>query len=190
MKIMLRALAVLTMLAAPLAAAPAHAVSMMRLSVSGTFEGFDGPSVASRFTGRAMTFDGLFDQEAVTEVFGELRHPLTSLTVTAGGVTREFETPTMFFLNPGDLLAGIVSVDGQFGLLRFDLDGRNSFYTDDLTAAFAVTGGALQLTGASAIRYTIAAVPEPATWALSIGGFLLVGWTLRRRPSAAILPAG
>jgi hypothetical protein len=39
--------------------------------------------------------------------------------------------------------------------------------------------------GLSEVRFTGAAVPEPASWALMLGGFGLLGTALRRRPTRA-----
>jgi hypothetical protein len=39
------------------------------------------------------------------------------------------------------------------------------------------------------ITFKSSPVPEPAAWSLMIGGFLAVGWALRRRRSAAGVPA-
>ena len=40
--------------------------------------------------------------------------------------------------------------------------------------------------GLSEVRFTGAAVPEPASWALMLGGFGLLGTALRRRPARAL----
>jgi hypothetical protein len=45
------------------------------------------------------------------------------------------------------------------------------------------------VTGVDTITFTSVPVPEPATWSLMIGGFVAIGWALRRRRSVAGLAA-
>jgi hypothetical protein len=45
------------------------------------------------------------------------------------------------------------------------------------------------VSNAITIRFTQTPIPEPAAWSLMVGGFLALGWALRRRRSVAGLPA-
>ena len=81
---------------------------------------------------------------------------------------------------------------GGLNNLGFDISGRtgaayfaigSQLYTIDLTSAAATSLGGIG--GGSLIGLTAAGVPEPASWAMMIGGFGLVGGTLRRRATAA-----
>ena len=83
---------------------------------------------------------------------------------------------------PGTL-AGIGIDEVRFGLdtlriVRDDDDfliGRGKFSTSIRNVVFAETG---------VLTPSPAAVPEPATWALMIGGFAMAGYALRRRRAA------
>jgi hypothetical protein len=76
--------------------------------------------------------------------------------------------------------------------LSFDISGGsgNAFISagNRLFALDLTTGGATQLgTLDTTIRgLTASAVPEPATWAMMILGFGLVGAAVRRRPTSAV----
>jgi hypothetical protein len=59
---------------------------------------------------------------------------------------------------------------------------NNSIFGDSVFLNVANTSGPVSVT------FSSIAIPEPATWSLLIGGFLALGWALRRRRSAAGLP--
>ena len=167
-----------TMLAAAAAVLPAVAAATPAVIVTGTF---DGSWNGTAFAAQAFTFRGAYDPAAVQEVFDEVQHPLTRLDIVSGGTTWRATEPVMFFLSPGVPLAGFVDADATRGFLRFDGAAGNAFYTDDLTAPLATTGGALSLTDGRGIAMRFADVPEPATWTLMILGFASAGAALRRR---------
>ncbi len=110
------------------------------------------------------------------------------------------------FASPGSFTLGFEGAQRYFGLLITSSDPTNAltFYSGE-TAVFSYAVGS-NFSGSSFVNFafgsqsfdsvvftagpgtgfesdnhTIAAVPEPATWALMIGGFGLVGGTLRRR---------
>ena len=66
-----------------------------------------------------------------------------------------------------------LQLDGVARYVRFDL--RNNY------------GDQYSWTGLSEVRFDGTAVPEPATWAMMIGGFGMVGAALRRRRVVARL---
>ena len=89
---------------------------------------------------------------------------------------------------------GVVSgIDfGALNNVGFDISGLtgqaffsegNQLYSLNLTTAAATSLGTIA--GGPLIGLTAAAVPEPASWAMMIGGFGIVGGSLRRRAAVA-----
>lgn len=71
---------------------------------------------------------------------------------------------------------------------NFGLSGTARFVRLDLTSNFAdpLFGSGTPI-GLSEVRFQVAAVPEPASWAIMIGGFGVVGGVMRRsRRRAAV----
>ena len=86
---------------------------------------------------------------------------------------------TIAFLNPNTNLYDIVNLTGA------------QLFTGDVAApillAFGPTGfDDYDTPGAKSYTLTAKAVPEPASWAMMIGGLGLMGAAMRRRPSAKI----
>ncbi|NJC32959.1 hypothetical protein GGR88_000433 [Sphingomonas jejuensis] len=95
----------------------------------------------------------------------------------------------------GGTLTAVAALDRQINAnASFDIaangdaffnDGRvaDRLYQLDLATGLTVDKGALELrlTGLTAAPGGGAAVPEPAGWAMMIGGFALVGFAIRRR---------
>ena len=71
-------------------------------------------------------------------------------------------------------------ISGLTGAAYFSNGGQ--LYTINLTTAAATSLGSIG--GGSLVGLTAGGVPEPASWAMMIGGFGVVGGTLRRRSAA------
>ncbi|MEH3121666.1 MAG: PEPxxWA-CTERM sorting domain-containing protein [Sphingomonas phyllosphaerae] len=157
------------------------AAAVVNLSIVGDFDGsFDGRS----FTNRTLTFTGTSESDTPDEVFDEYHYRLTSLSVTLDGTEHQVTEAATFFVAPLSHLAGIVDPDATKGLVRFDYSIDNRFYTDAQTQPFSTSGGLLLLGAGTNIALSgvsIAAVPEPGTWAMMIVGFALIGVARRNR---------
>lgn len=84
---------------------------------------------------------------------------------------------------PGDLKG--ISIDK----LVFGLATRSIVFDDDLRAgrfSSSIRNVVLAETGGLVAAPAPAPIPEPATWALMIGGFGMVGYALRRRAVAVV----
>ncbi len=166
----------------PLAPGSAFAAALT-VSLTGSFDG----SLAGRsFSGSALTFTGTADSDVADDVFGESHYALDTLTVTMNGMDYTITEPVMFFIAPDSTLAGFADPDAARSLVSFDYAAANAFY-GAFAGAFSSSGGALAITGARSLALSgvdlpgAAAVPEPASWALMLAGFAIVGGTLRRR---------
>ena len=114
---------------------------------------------------------------------------LTAINYTLGAVS--FDTLTAGAeavgttqIRIGGVVSGLSTIDQAAGLadffLRFDrntLATQNFVYYDGITPAFGGLPGNVTVT---------AAVPEPATWAMLILGFGLVGAAMRKRQSVRV----
>ncbi|MGZ6015599.1 MAG: PEPxxWA-CTERM sorting domain-containing protein, partial [Phenylobacterium sp.] len=107
----------------------------------------------------------------------------------AGGPSLDAYDPTATGTFVGDIYAGgtyTVTLDGnpnvefpfQAGNYSGSMDGLFSWST---TGDVAPIAGQLNVVANSSIGPAAPAVPEPAAWALMIGGFGLAGVALRRR---------
>ena len=106
--------------------------------------------------------------------------------------TINFSTPFAYNPGAGNLLfdflipTGATVSGGGFGFLTFDNANTNNDGVRSVSSIFdgsATTGtlGTDAAITAFTVRTAVAAVPEPATWAMMICGFVLVGATLRGR---------
>lgn len=174
----IRMLAIAMIALVPLDAAYA---ATMPISITGTFDGtLDGRS----FSASSLTFTGVSEEDAPEEVFDEYQYRLASLSVTVDGTEHRVTEAAMFFFAPLSRLAGIVDPDATKGLVRFDYGAGNRFHTDAQTQPFTTSGGSLLLSAGTNIALngqTVAAVPEPESWALMMLGFGAVGLAQRRR---------
>lgn len=107
---------------------------------------------------------------------GDVRTTVTLTTTCTGGAIT---------LHTGDafvVYAGLQGISNRGG----SLDATHTFTVayDPINTVFADTG---QSVGSAFFQQNIAAVPEPASWAMMIGGFGLVGGAVRRRRAAPVL---
>ncbi len=169
---------------APVAAAP------ITYTLSGDFAGTLGGqafNTSAVFTGVGDTntlFDGGY-YKSVT---------LTSLTAFAGGVTYTVTDPTRFFANPNSI-SGFSLASGadflDFSAPTLATYGASTSFpatpvTFNYTSSFNTDFGQVVLSSATNLVFsaTGGTVPEPATWALMIGGFAMTGFAARRRRAA------
>ena len=157
---------------APAAAAPllfVYTNNATKFGAGGTFTLDSNPTPDNVSEGK-----GFF---AINNVAGVFQNGLTSY------VSANID----FFLKGGA---------AQSGGFELDVPGGNSFLNAAGQQLFNFAGGTLAaptfrtgqfvLDGGTTLTISeIAAVPEPATWAMMIGGFGLVGGTLRRRSKVA-----
>jgi hypothetical protein len=141
------------------------------------------------------TFD--LDADALPDYFSSTSFDFNNIDGSFAGV-RDFGNPVpasgttaskvQFYR--GDFGGGIgISVDG---VMRFVADGAQ-LYSGTTSAPEFVAGqyalAPLYSYGASSVTVsylTSGAVPEPASWALMLGGFGLVGGALRRRQQLTV----
>jgi hypothetical protein len=156
-------------------AAPANAQPLL-LTLSGTLQGTQStimcgpgssPSCLSTFGGglAVESYEKAFDQSLF---FPDLQQGDNAFSFG--------------FARSTGLWSGIVNNDnGQ-------LTGRTlTFFYEDNGVRFGQIGS--RFISASVPTFNVAAVPEPATWALMLLGFLAIGSALRRAPGRALLPA-
>lgn len=126
-----------------------------------------------------------------------------------GGISQTFDTVfgTTYVVN--FLLAGnpageptvkdlnVQTSDGTFAAYTFDTTGTSldamgwlaksyTFTANSNSTTLSFSAGNRSAYGAAIDGVTVAAVPEPATWALLLGGFALVGTQMRRRRGTAV----
>ena len=102
---------------------------------------------------------------------------LFSAVASADGLNFEFSLSNSLFTTQ---LAGLAYLPGQ----TFPTTGGNVRVNLSQSFGYAVAGGATygpNRLGVVTIGGAVDAVPEPATWAMMIGGFGLIGGAMRRR---------
>ncbi|MFS0737261.1 PEPxxWA-CTERM sorting domain-containing protein [Sphingomonas sp. 1P06PA] len=77
-----------------------------------------------------------------------------------------------------------VSLTGPFGT-SYSASGQLSLTAGDVVG-FYIDKQFSYYNDSTAVNFSLTAVPEPATWALMIGGFGAVGGTMRRRRTAGM----
>jgi hypothetical protein len=180
-----------------LAAGPASAAEVVY-----TFAGtFSGTASGQDFVGQNVVFNAVGDTATarIDATTGFRLVDLTSVTASMGGiVVFTLGEPTVFGINQGRNSAGILDraiTKQYFGFNAPALnsyDGTTSFDEISLSSTggtvggtFASSSGASTITAISNLRFSaapaVAAVPEPATWAMMLVGFGLVATTARYR---------
>lgn len=136
-----------------------------------------------------LTLDGssnidLIGAAYTNNVFGATTTTLFGIDAFTDALVRATNPNAGIYTNVGSLGLALTSTD----LLGFDISGfsgagffsvNNNFYGIDLTTGGATLIGGIGTQGITGI--TIAAVPEPGTWAMMLMGFAGVGVALRRR---------
>lgn len=194
-------------LATAAAAAPASAAVIQPVSVSAssTFWTYD---LANLVNGSGLTgglHDGDYNHAWMTDTTGEpawlvfdlgAAYDLTAALVwqynVDFGLDRGVRDIAVSLSSDGidfaQVLEGtLAKADGQPAAaqeLRFD--GAARYVRFDLRNNY---GDQYTWTGLSEVRFDGAAVPEPATWAMMIGGFGMIGATMRRRHRSVAQPA-
>ena len=177
--------------------APAQAATIT-YTLTGTFSGING----GPFTDVDAVFTAIGDTDDAYDISGGTTTvvPLSSFSAVAGGLTYTFTTPISFFVNRSANFAGFNASDLSTGFLRFlgtspaaltSYDGVSdlpatavTFYTDGNTGTYNTDRGDVLVTSGTNMVLSASAagvVPEPATWAMMIGGMGLAGGALRRR---------
>lgn len=143
------------------------------------------------------TFTGTGPDKGVRfGVDGSASYTLTSLTALSGGVTYTFTDSNLkFFTNATGTVAGF-RINPTDILFSFDTGTGNLVQGTTGTAnsaGFALTNGTNNgfvsinaVSGASIPVPAAAAVPEPATWAMMLAGFGMVGLGLRSRKRQSV----
>jgi len=132
----------------------------------------DGATASGQFTGMDLDFDG-----AINSLMGEV----TDFKVTFSGNS----VVNAFTLTTADLI-GLYYSPAKFQILtasspQFLLNSDNGPCAPLCSAIIAASGIDFTVQVPS-----ISAVPEPATWALMILGFGLVGAAMRRRRTLTV----
>ncbi len=168
--------------------APASAATIT-YTLSGLFSGTRAG--AGAFTDYAATFTGIGDTSLAFNQQDATFVPLSSLIATGtNGDTFDLGAGYNFWSSPSYAHAGFKTTVDAFAfegaqLASYDnvsnlAPGSVSLY---FSAPFATSQGEVFLTGASdlTLSASVSAVPEPATWAMMIGGFGMIGGTMRSR---------
>ena len=174
----------LAMTAAVLAGAPA----MAEAAVTYTFTATSSSEIDNRtYTGEFVLT--LADYIVPTATFPAIA--LTSCTAAASdGVTTQCGTQQFFASGQYDIVSfGLRTSDGGFYSFNYFFDpgalsasgSYDTIYIDEHAGTLVVAGAPGPVgPGGPGL------VPEPATWALMLGGFGLAGAALRRRKAAGI----
>jgi len=179
-------LACLALSAAVLIAAPASAATLV---VNGTTVG--GPVFGRTLAGTPPTDLSAVGTAVNYSVFGVIVGSTGSYSLTVDSSFDSFLSLYANAFNPADALANIVAANDDLGA---DVDAQIIATLTSGVSYFAVVS-AFENGVAGAFRLTIdgpgtilpaAVIPEPASWALMLAGFGLIGASLRygRRTTA------
>ena len=185
--------------AATLAAVPVSA-KLLTYTMSGLFTGSIG---ASNFMAAPLTLVGVGNTLGATDYGSFTLVPLSSLTITDGSTTATLEPGLFFGVNQALHDVFFVKViDLATNVYEFPLAINDpSFMTYDgltetttpavgvLSNPFLTSSGLITFVDASDVTFSAVAVPEPATWALTIVGFAMVGVSMRHRPRKVLATA-
>lgn len=186
-------------------AAPAEAVSVI---FTGSRNNVDAPGLPAERCGTRTTTSVRHDPPTATSFgfsnFGNFTPTLShciQLPLSRTGPTPFDLGEFLFEFASGDTLFGTYSgslsplAPGQFSVSQTHIVTGGTGFFADATGSFDSSGTLSFLTGRPVVSQTfsgvlnVAAVPEPATWAMMIFGFGVVGGAIRsrrRRLQAAI----
>ena len=172
---------------------------------AGTFLGGGGPSPDTGFaewtnnSGSALT--GTFFTTAVSGCCGDMSFNSGNISVASGEtivVAIGNESSNVGGFGPGGVFMGFMGSGAYAGLNLGALDANvhsgvfrtdpftgqpiDSWVLEGSTSSGGDTGDAFETTAADGhLLFSAGGVPEPATWALMLGGLGLAGVALRRR---------
>lgn len=161
---------------------PAQAATIT-YTLSGNFAG--------ALDGNPFQIDAVFTGVGDTDTYDGIFVDLSSLQAVAGGVTYNSVNPAYFFVASG--LAGFgTQPNGDFfdfaGLGSYDpttaIDATPVTFFSGFGQSFVTNNGTAVFSGGSNLTFSAelaGVVPEPATWAMMIGGIGAAGGALRRR---------
>lgn len=167
--------------------APASAAT-----ITYTFTGvFDGTLNGQAFSNTQATFTGIGDTDDVYFQQDANFVPLSSLVAVSGGTTFDFGSGFNFWSSQSFGTSGFKTGDDFIAFTGLGSYANPSnlattpvsvyYYA---TSPFATSQGGVVISNATGTTFAASisgAVPEPATWALFILGFGLVGGAMRRR---------
>lgn len=150
-----------------------------RFATSGTQYLLSDSSFTLDFSGPVAAF-GFYGTD-----FGDFNGVVTIALLYAGGGEALFSPVTERQTNGGLLFFGVIDADNPFIGVRFSAAEAGGNPTTDLF-------GFDDLTIADAGQLVVApspGIPEPASWAMMIGGFGMIGAAFRNRRRAQLSPA-
>jgi PEP-CTERM motif len=179
------------------------ASSAMAATITYTLSGTGSATIGNVVQNGPFVATGIGDTANVGFPFGSgvPTVPLSSFTVAFGSTVYTASNPIRFFVNNNLLIAGFNDTTTQdvlnfsSGVFMIYNGVSNTFIatTGGFTSVLATNAGPLRWNGGSIggildFRAVVgaAAVPEPATWAMMLTGFGIVGTALRRRQRVSV----
>lgn len=159
--------------------------SNFRYNYEANFSADEGLRSGSTFA--IFDFAGLIAGSVTTNPLFTASTPNTSNGLSSFGFTDDASTPNLqFTYNGPDIDQSNLSLIGFSALSRFGSTVNDGFSAVTLKTNGAAAGTLVASQGAVGVPN---AVPEPAAWAMMIGGFGLVGGAARRRQTVKTVVA-
>lgn len=180
---------------ATLAFSPAQAAIFYTTNANAThqqtaFQIIDNGGQQETQTTIAITNEASFAQDLgftwVSRVLSGVNAPWNQadLAFESGNLYARPDTSTFYAYDPADTDVVPPASSGYQPADSFDFFDFGTFApgeTKQLTLGFFVSPGLTSISGSNYVVSAIAAVPEPASWAMVISGFSAIGFCLRRR---------